>query len=317
MKRTIMTLTMVLGCTLCTQSFGFDLLDRMLGIKGCGSAASCCDTGCDIPSCAVEPNCGCEAPSCDTGCNSCDKGCGLLGKLHAKSCLSEPNCGCEAPACGCEVPSCDTGCNSCDKGCGLLGKLHAKSCLSEPTCGCEAPTCGCEAPAPCGCESVPSCDSGCGCSTKKCGLLSKMFSCNKGCDAGCDSSCGGCAIEPSCGFEVASCDSGCGCSAPKCKIGNGQLLSRLFGNLGHKGCGCDSGCDAGCGCSAEPTCGIDAPCGCSAPASSCGCSGGMQSAPVAAPHMDAAPMPPAPIVDPSASVTQKRRVVQASAVFTR
>ncbi|WP_246114464.1 hypothetical protein [Rubripirellula tenax] len=45
-------------------------------------------------------------------------------------------------------------------------------------------------------------------------------------------------------------------------------------------------------------------------------------APMAAPmeshqHIEAAPMPPAPIVDPSASVTQKRRVVQASAVFTR
>ena len=46
MKRTIMTMALVLGCTLCSQSFGFDLLDRMLGVKGCGSSAECCDTGC-------------------------------------------------------------------------------------------------------------------------------------------------------------------------------------------------------------------------------------------------------------------------------
>jgi hypothetical protein len=32
---------------------------------------------------------------------------------------------------------------------------------------------------------------------------------------------------------------------------------------------------------------------------------------------DAAPMPPAPIVDPSASVTHKRRVIQASARYVR
>jgi hypothetical protein len=49
-------------------------------------------------------------------------------------------------------------------------------------------------------------------------------------------------------------------------------------------------------------------CGCASACNSCG------SAPVAAPvvHGDAAPMPPAPIVDPSAYLQSNRRVIQAT-----
>ena len=54
MKRIILTTTLVLGM-MSSQSFGFDLLDRMLGMKGCGCATSCCE---------VEPACGCDVPSC-------------------------------------------------------------------------------------------------------------------------------------------------------------------------------------------------------------------------------------------------------------
>ena len=62
----------------------------------------------------------------------------------------------------------------------------------------------------------------------------------------------------------------------------------------------------------------------------CGCASAPMAAPVynsapvnhsvpmqAAPAADAVPMPPAPIVDPSASLTSKRRVIQASATFVR
>ncbi len=105
MKRIIMTMTLVLSCSFCSQSYGFDLLDRMLGIDGC-CKSNCCDSGCDAPSCCESaPACGCEAPSC----------------------------GCAEPACGCEDP-----CSH--KGCGLLGNLGCKkNDCCEPACGCEAP----------------------------------------------------------------------------------------------------------------------------------------------------------------------------------
>jgi hypothetical protein len=112
---------------------------------------------------------------------------------------------------------------------------------------------------------------------------------------GCDS-CGTC--------EVASCDSCC----DPCANHRGGLLHKLFGNLRGHGClnhGCDSCCEPACGCESS--------------ASACGCSGNSHeySAPTAAPVMEAAPMPPAPVVDPSARISQKRRVIQASAVYTR
>jgi len=276
MKRTILTLTLVLGSSICTQSFGFDLLDRMLGVKGCGSNA-CCDIGC------AEPTCGCEAPceiACEPTCGAESKGCGLLDKLGG-GCL-EPTCGCEAPACGCAELAC------------------------EPTCGCEAPcevacepTCGCEAPCEpeCGCE-VASCDSGCCGMSKRGGLLSKLFK-GKLCSShSCDSCCEMPACEPVC---EPCCDSGCdsACGPKGC-----GLLSKLFGNICKKSSSCcDMGCDSGC-----------SSCGCGAPqAAPMPYSAPVQSAPVEY----SAPMPPAPVVDPSASLTTKRRVIQASASYVR
>ena len=50
MKWNIIIGTLVLGVGLCSQSFGFDLLDRMLGVNGCGCESKCCDSkknGCD------------------------------------------------------------------------------------------------------------------------------------------------------------------------------------------------------------------------------------------------------------------------------
>jgi len=237
MKWTSFLGVLVLSFGLCSQTFGFELLDRILGIGNSG----CCESSCG---CEAEPECGCEAePEC--------------------GCEAEPECGCEAePECGCEA---------------------------EPDCGCEAePDCGCEAEPDCGCESDGSCKSqnrvsilGSG------GLLASLFS-GKGC---CDTS-GGCEAEPECGCEAepeCGCEAEpeCGCEAePDCGCDTGcnkrsrrTLLDDLLGGL-RKSCGCDTAdcCDAGGDVDAE----------------------------------EAAPMPPAPIVDPSAFVPQKRRVVQAS-----
>ena len=95
---------------------------------------------------------------------------------------------------------------------------------------------------------------------------------NSGC---CESSCG-CEAEPECGCEA---EPDCGCDTGCTKRSRRTLLDDLLGSL-RKSCGCDTAdcCDAGGDAGAE----------------------------------EAAPMPPAPIVDPSAFVPQKRRVVQAS-----
>ena len=49
MKRMMFLGALVLSVTFCSQSYGFELLDRMLG-------HGCCDSCCD----SCEPACGCE-----------------------------------------------------------------------------------------------------------------------------------------------------------------------------------------------------------------------------------------------------------------
>lgn len=289
MKLNLLIGSLMLGASLCTPSFGAGLLDHMLGLRGSGCDSACCDTGS-----SADPSCGCELSNCGAGC--------------------EPTCGVEIAACG----------DACGNGSGhgsrlggrLLGHHHA-----GPNCGCEisacdpcgaAPSCGCEmAAGPCGC------DTGCGkqhrkplrellgrlCHHKN-ALLShvghRRNACDAGCAAACEPSCGcemgACGAAPSCGCEIsdcgpAACDSGHG--AKRC----GGLLSRLFH---RKNNACDSGCDSY-GALAS---------GCN----SCGGSVAPSSAPIAAPAFqgDDAPMPPAPVVDPSAYLQSNRRVIQAT-----
>ncbi len=301
MKLNTLIGSLVLGASLCTPSFGAGLLDRMLGMRGAGCDSACCDTGC-----SAAPSCGCEiaAPCCDTVCaDPCAPVCrpGLLSRLKANRgnscCTTAPSCGCEiaAPSCGCEIaaPACCGGCGSshCDGGCGAIDM-----------CGCDS---GCKprrrplmelagkakgqwgrltsrnaccAPS-CGCEiAAPSC--GCEIAAPACGVA--------------------CCAAPSCGCEIAACDP-CGttCCDSACGKKAGGLLSKLFQRK-NRGYGCDSLCDSGCATS-----------GCSS------CVGGSVShgsSPVAAPVVngDAAPMPPAPIVDPSAYLQSNRRVIQAT-----
>lgn len=296
MKRTILTLTMVLASSVCSHSYGFDLLDRMLGMKGCGTSGSCCEAPCDDNTCC-EPACGAESTGC--GLTSCEPACGCESK-HG-SCLNglfnhgKNECGCESacesacePACGCESTH-----GSC-----LTGLLNHGKNGCEPACGCESSLCG---DTSCGCETAcaadPCCDSqGCGAKKGCCGgLLSKLF--NKKGHGCCDSD----PCEVACGCETAcetpACDSCCG-SKKKC-----GLLSKMFGKLN---CCKDKSCDAGCDSYAS---------------SDCGC-GSTSTVPYAAPVQAPAvqqndAVPPAPIVDPSASISRNRRVIQASASYAR
>jgi hypothetical protein len=312
MKVKILMGSLVLGASLCTPSFGGGLLDRMLGMRGAGCDSACCDTGC-----SAAPSCGCEiAPSCDVGCaDACAPACGggLLSRLKGRICDS----GCaSAPSCGCEIaaPACDSGCSAAPScGCEIAAPACGSGCGAAPSCGCEIASCD-----PCG----SACDVGCKPRRRplmellgkaKCSL-GKLGSRRACCDSGCADACAaptcGCEIAacdpcaaPSCGCEIAACDP---CAAPSCGRSCGGLLGKLFQ---RKNRCCDSmvaSCDTGC-----------ASGGCSSGCSSCG--GGSvsypsSSAPVAAPevHGDAAPMPPAPIVDPSAYLQSNRRVIQAT-----
>jgi hypothetical protein len=228
----------------------------------------------------------CDSPAC------CDSG------------YAEPACGCEVAcepaACGCAEPAC--GCEA-----------PAAACCEPAPCGCAEPACGCEAPVA-GCEVA--CEPACGCEAPSCGkkggLLAKLFNHKKRscCEPTCAAPAACCETAPACGCEVAceptcdmGCDSGCGCSSKKC----GGLLKKLFGNLKKSGCdsGCDAlACDSGCGCAPTYSAPM-APAPAPAPAAE------------AAEEADDASMPPAPIVDPSASISHKRRVIQASARYVR
>ena len=290
MKLNVFVGSMVLGATLCSTSFA-GLLDRMLGCRNTGCDTACCDTV------IADPSCGCEmAAPCGSGCGIVDPSCGCeMAAPCGSGCgIVDPSCGCEMnacePSCGVEVVSC---CKPRRKPIlGLLKRVHCGAhnladrltsfggcCDSgcDMGCGIVDPSCGCEMAAPCGIA-----DPSCGCEMA----------------APCGSGCG--MVDPSCGCEMAApcggcadaCDSGC---APRC----GGLLSKLFKRRCNTGCDTFVGCDTGC-----------SSCATAAPAAS-GCSG--CSGAVSAPVMNAAPAPaPAPVVDPSAYLNSKRRVIQAS-----
>ena len=127
MKRMLFLGALVLGVTVCSQSFGFEILDRMLGHKGC---TSCCEPGCDAGNGCCEPGCGagngCAEPACGAG-NGC----------------AEPACdagaGCCEPSCG-AASCCGTRARKC-RGTPILDLLKAiheakKDCLSRRRAGC-------------------------------------------------------------------------------------------------------------------------------------------------------------------------------------
>ncbi len=272
MKLNMLIGTLVLGTTFCAPSFAGGLLDRMLGLKGSGCDSSCCDTGC-----AVDPSCGCEIASCGGG---CEPTCGVEMSACGGCGSSDPSCGCEIAACdpcGSAAPSCGCEISACDP-CGSTCKPRRKpllELLGKVRCKQKALVSHLMSPKCGGCDT--------GCAAPSCGCEVADPTC--GCEISSCDPCG--AAAPSCGCEMsAGCDSGCG--TKKC----GGLLSKLFQ---RKNSCCDAiACDSGC--SSCSSCGTSAPAPISAPAV----------------HGDAAPMPPAPIVDPSAYLQSNRRVIQAT-----
>ena len=278
MKMNILVGSMLLSASLCGQSFGGDLLSRLLGGHGCGASSSCCDTS------VADPSCGAEMAPCGTGCGA-GPSCGAEMAAPCGSGCAAPSCG---PSCGAEIASCGSGpsCGVESSCCGprrpILSALKAKLCGLKSKLSCKsacAPSCGAEACDPCG--AAPSCGA------------EMAAPCGSGCAA---PSCG-----PSCGAEIAACDP---CGAPSCdsgcglRIGKRGLLAKIFKCKSS----CDTGCDAAPSCS---SCG-SAPSGCSS------CGGTSVSAPSAAPMAA-----PAPVVDPHAYMNTKRHVIQASSTRIR
>src|SRR4051812_42038203 len=193
MKWNMILGSLVLGLGLCSQGFGFDLLDRMLGANGCGCQTSCCTSAapscaapaCAAPTCAAPagptcaapmgPACGAEAscaaaPSCGGCCKKRCCGLHLNGLLGCHRCKSACNTGCAAPACS--APTC-----------------AAPTCAAAPACGAE-PSCGCGN------------SHGCGGCHRPC-LLDRLFSCHhRCCKPACNVGCGAPACAaPACGAE--------------------------------------------------------------------------------------------------------------------
>jgi len=154
---------LVVSVGLCSQSFGFELLDRMLGAGCC--QRSCCDVG---PSCCEpEPTC-CAEPVC---------------------CEPEPSC----------CDPCDSCCGHRDLFAGLRGLFDRGCCKSSCDSCCET-TC-CE-PEPVCCEPEPTCCDPCNsCCNRGCSLFANLFKSRKSCCGGCGGcdSCGGCST---CGAGV-------------------------------------------------------------------------------------------------------------------
>jgi len=266
MKRMMYLGALVLSVTVCSQSFGFELLDRMLGHKGC---ASCCEPGCDAGA-------GCTEPGCDAGAGNgcCEPACGAGNGCCEPACDAGAGNGCCEPACG--AASCCGVKKKCDlfggfKGlCAKLKRKHHRGCCSS----CTEP--GCDAGNGC-CE--PACGAGNGCAEPACGAGNGC--CEPACDAGAGNGC----CEPACG--AASC---CGVKKKCCRHPLRDMFAALKAKHARKHSCCSSctepGCDAGNGC-CEPGCGAEPACGagngCCEPA----CGAGTGCAPAAEPTPDA------------------------------
>ncbi len=194
---------LLVSVALCSQGFGFELLDRMLGLNGgCGDNKACAKVATCDPCAKV------------AACDPC-----------AKACCPEPAC-CD-PAC-CD-PCCGQKCHNCcritpvrDLFGGLKDLFECKGTYCEPVC---APACDPACNQACEAACDPCCDP---CKVKKCRTPRR---CKKSC---CDTCCTP-ACDPAC-EKVAACDPTCEPTCkPKChKLYRRpvvELLEALFGGL--------------------------------------------------------------------------------------
>jgi hypothetical protein len=193
---------LLVSVALCSQGFGFELLDRMLGLNGggCGECKACAKVACCEKACCPVKCC---APKCEVKC--------CAPKCEVKCCA--PKC-CEK-AC-CEKACCEK-CKVCrptpvrDLFANIKELFEAKGCQCEPVKCCEAKkACCCPEPACCKpCHKVRCCEKAACCAPtcekpckQKCHklyrrpvleLLEALFGCEDKCNVCCDTGCGGAA----------------------------------------------------------------------------------------------------------------------------
>ena len=282
---------LLVSAALCSQGFGFELLNGLLGLKdgGCGEGKACakvapCEAckACPAPCAKVA----CCEKACPKACEAaCEPACGKAGRCKKQYPTPVRDAICKATPVRdlfgglkdlyeCKGCTCST--NACEA---------AKGCCPEPACepACEkAKKCRkvrCEKGACKACEAPKACEVAC---CEK--------ACPKACEAACEAAC-----EPTCE------------KAKKChKLYRRpvlELLEGLFGQPCKAKCGCGEcgGCEAACAVGCDGA----APAQKAAPAT----------APAKAPEQ-AAPLPAAPKADPSASI-QNRGIYQASSSLVR
>ena len=142
MKSKLFGALIVSVCCLTGQSYGFGLLDTMLG-SGCG-----CDS-CERQ-CCCEESCGCADDCCSDGCcgddSCCEASCGCASSCCCKkerSCAlsklfkRKSKCGCCEASCGCSDDCCgDDSC--CEASCGCCGDNCCGGCDSGSTASAPA-----------------------------------------------------------------------------------------------------------------------------------------------------------------------------------
>ena len=201
---------LLVSVALCSQGFGFELLDRMLGLNcgGCGDYKACAKVATCDPCAKVacpDPT-ACESVAdCGSTCSKCrkcritpvrDLFAGLVDLFECKGCYCEPVC--ESACC---EEACDPACDPvCEKPCKVKRfrkQRCAKAC--DPCC-------------PATCEEVAACDPTCEPTCKpKCHklyrrpvieLLEALFgsrNCRCGeasCGDGCETACGSGGVVP-------------------------------------------------------------------------------------------------------------------------
>ena len=174
MKWNIIIGSLVLSLALSTQSYGFELLDRMLGLNGCGCEAKSCETKADAKCGAEKDKKGCDAKK------SCHRS--LLGHLgcDAKKCDAKDKCGAEKNGCDAKKRCHGSllGHHGCD------AKNPGKPNNSKNTAEAKGKPVRVEQTKKCGSgkEKKKSCSKGC--------LLDHILSLGHGCDEKKDDKCG-------------------------------------------------------------------------------------------------------------------------------
>jgi hypothetical protein len=204
MKWNILIGSLVLAVCVSTQSYGFELLDRMLGLKGCGCEAKSCETKADTKCGAEKAKDKCGADKADK--NGCDAKKKSRRSLLGHGCDAKDKCGAEKAKCGAEKAKCGADKDGKKEAGEPKNSQNFGDKKGKPVRVANTNKCGSEKAA---CQAKKKADKdGCDAKTKCRGsLLDHILSLGHGCD---DKACDGKKADDKCGAERKK---RCGCDA--------------------------------------------------------------------------------------------------------